>query len=106
VKDKTALPKKEVPLKVQKKLGKLRDAIDRADRDLLKSLQKRNKAVTQVGVLKRKFDLPVVQPERWKEVVENRVKRGNKLKIGEKFLRAVLELIHEESVSIQQRGKK
>jgi chorismate mutase len=94
------------PPKVQKKLGKLRDSIDQADRDLLKAFAKRMKAVEQVGKLKHKYSLPIVQPERWKEVVENRVKRGNKLKIGEKFLREVLELIHEESVHIQQRGKK
>ena len=95
-----------VPKKIQKRLGKLRNAIDRADRDLLIALKKRNKAVEQVGTLKQKFELPIVQPERWKEVVENRVKRGNKLKIGEKFLRELLELIHEESVRIQKRGKK
>jgi chorismate mutase len=98
--------KPALPTKVQKKLGKLRIAIDKADRDLLKSLQKRNKAVEQVGKLKRQFDLPIYQPDRWKEVVENRVKRGNKLKIGEGFLREVLELIHQESIRIQKRGKK
>ena len=98
--------KTTVPKKIQKRLGELRRAIDRSDRDLLNALQKRNKAVEQVGNLKRKFELPIVQPERWKEVVENRVKRGKKLKIGETFLREILELIHEESIRIQKRGKK
>jgi len=95
-----------VPEKVKKKLLKLRDAIDRADRDLLKAFQKRNKAVEKVGVLKRAHKLPVVQPERWLEVLENRVARGRKLKIHEPFLREILELIHQESIRIQKRGTK
>ena len=102
----TTKAKPIIPQKVQKKLGKLRDAIDDADRDLLKAFQKRNQAVEHVGKLKCQYDLPIVQPERWKEVVENRVKRGNKLKINEGFLREVLELIHLESIRIQKRGKK
>lgn len=99
-------PKTEIPEKTQKKLLKLRIAIDQADHDLLKAFEKRNKAVKKVGELKRLHDLPIVQPERWKEVVENRVKKAKKLKIHEPFLREVLELIHQESVRLQQRGKK
>jgi chorismate mutase len=97
---------KELPKNVQKKLDKLRKAIDRADKDLLKAMQKRHQAVAALGAVKRKHALPIVQPERWKEVVENRVSRGKKLKIHEPFLRSVLTLIHEEAVRIQERGKK
>jgi chorismate mutase len=97
---------KELPKDVKKKLEKCRKAVDRADKEILKALQKRHQAVEQVGAVKRKHKLPIVQPERWKEVVENRVARGNKLKLHEPFLREVLDLIHKESVRIQERGKK
>ena len=94
------------PKKVLKKLLKFRDAIDKADHALLKAFQKRNQVVEKVGKLKRQYKLPIVQPERWKEVLENRVKRGNRLNIHEPFLREVLELIHQESIRIQKRGDK
>jgi chorismate mutase len=93
--------KTEIPKKVQKKLAKLRDRIDEADRDLLRALQKRNKASSLVGKLKNEHKLPLVQPDRWKEVVENRVKRGLKMSLHEPFLRQLLELIHADSLRIQ-----
>jgi chorismate mutase len=97
---------KPAPKKVQKKLLKFRHAIDQADRALLKAFQKRARVSERVGKLKREFNLPIVQPERWKVVVEDRVKQGKRLKINEAFLRNILELIHHESIRIQKRGKK
>ena len=90
---------------LQEKLKNLRTEIDSADKILIEVLYHRFKAVKKVGKLKKKLGLPLVQKERWEEVVIDRVKRGNKIKLNELFVRAMLRIIHQESVRIQ-RGKK
>jgi chorismate mutase len=94
---------------LQTNLKRLRKKIDRADRALFQALSLRTKAVTEIGHLKRRHGLPVLQKARWKEVMRERVKIAKGLGISEAFVKRVLTLIHKESIRIQTRprnGKK
>jgi len=86
---------------VSTKLNALRKEIDAADQALLAALGTRFKSVKKVGSIKRANDLPVVQKNRWQEVVEDRLKRAKKLGVSEEFTRSLLKLIHKEAVRIQ-----
>ncbi len=91
--------------KLKEKMKTLRLEIDSADKLLVEVLQHRFKAVKKMGKLKNANKIPLYQKARWNEVMADRVKRAKKLKVNENFMRAVLKLIHQESIRIQ-RGKK
>ena len=86
---------------VEQELKKLRDEINKQDRLLLQILKNRFKIVKKVALLKKKHNLPILQKNRWKIIVEDRVRRGIKLKINPDFTSSLMKLIHKESVRFQ-----
>lgn len=92
--------------KTLKQLKALRLKIDQTDYVLFKALSKRFKYVQKVGKIKKKFDLPILQKDRWEEIVKDRLKLGKKISISEDFTRNLLKLIHHESIQLQQRKTK
>lgn len=88
---------------MSKKLNLLRKKIDRADHALLKAFGARFKAIKEVGILKKKLKMPIVQHARWHHVVKDRLKKAKKLKLSPSFTKAVYKLIHDEAIRIQKR---
>lgn len=86
-------------------LKRLRTRIDRADRALLEALSARFRAVLEVGELKRELGLPVVQKNRWLELMEDRLRQANRLELSKDFIQAVFKLIHKEAIRLQSRKK-
>lgn len=82
-------------------LEQLREKIDRLDDDLLDLLAKRMEVAREIGRYKRENKLPVVQSSRYKSLMENRVAEGVKLDMSADFIKALLAVIHEESVRQQ-----
>jgi chorismate mutase len=91
--------------KTDRELKRLRGKIDQADKALLKAFSARFDAVTKVGKLKKKLNLPVVQKARWKELLSDRVKRAKRLGVSEIFVKKVFGEIHLEAIRIQKRRK-
>ena len=56
---------------MHKELKKLRKKIDKIDKNLTKTLGKREKVAIEIGGIKKKYDLPVEDREREKEILEN-----------------------------------
>ncbi len=82
-------------------LRELRREIDRLDGELLDILARRMAVAREIGMYKRCNSIPVVQPERYGEVMESRVDKGVSLGLGREFLNTLLSCIHEESVRQQ-----
>lgn len=82
-------------------LQSLRGSIDMIDNELLEVLSRRMALSREIGEYKRSHDMPVVQPGRYKKLIEERVKQGEELGMSERFMQEFLEAIHEESVRQQ-----
>lgn len=84
-------------------LLKFRDKIDSLDASLLTILAERIDVVKKVGEYKKKHKLPVYQPDRYKELIKRRQKSGSSLGIDESFIRSLFNLIHDNSLNVQNK---
>lgn len=84
----------------------LRSEIDKLDRKLLLLLQERMKVSERIGAIKAESHLPIVQPERYRALIEDRLREGRLLGLDEGFLRELFSSIHEASVHTQHTDTK
>lgn len=82
-------------------LDSLRDRIDSIDMEILDALRRRMEVSSEIGQLKRKCRMPVVQPERFNEMMDGRLAEGLRMGLSEKLLREIFLSIHTESVARQ-----
>lgn len=75
--------------------------IDAIDSELLALLARRLEAARAIGTLKQEAGMAVVQPDRYRAIIESRVAEGGKLGLDADFVRSIMETIHEESVRQQ-----
>ena len=85
-------------------LSKLRDEIDRIDREIIALLCKRFEIVEDVAKLKRETNTDIEDGEREAEIIDNckAESRGN---IDETFIEKLMRLIIDESKKVQERLK-
>lgn len=95
-------PDPESP-EVREILNNIRQHIDRCDDDLVELLDKRMKLAEEIGNLKKKNNLTVVQNKRWDEILQRRIEQGKELNMSSDFIYKVFEAIHEESILHQIR---
>ncbi|MBF0546951.1 MAG: chorismate mutase [Candidatus Riflebacteria bacterium] len=88
------------------RLGKLRRRVDAADRRLLRALADRFSAVHEIIVEKEAISLGSFQKARWEEVVATRSDWAMSLGLDQRFVSALLRLIHSESLRIQRQSRK
>lgn len=83
------------------KLEELRAVIDRLDHDIISQLAKRMEVSRKIGEHKKLNDLTILQPERWNEILLDRANFSSGKGITEKFVSALLDAIHAESIHQQ-----
>lgn len=81
----------------------LRARIDTLDKEILKLLGDRMKISKKIGKIKRIQNLPRLQKQRWQEVLQDRVREGQKSGLHETFVQCIWETIHQES--LRQQGE-
>jgi len=82
-------------------IDQLRARIDVIDENLLTLLKSRMGISKEIGQYKKDHNIAILQMQRWDELVEDMIRKGSKDGLGEHFLRALFNDIHEESVRIQ-----
>ena len=82
-------------------LMQLRRQIDQLDNELIEVLAKRMNISREIGAYKRDHNMPVVQPNRYGDIMNTRILAAKSMGIGEEFMRSILSAIHEESVRLQ-----
>ena len=82
-------------------LQDLRSKVDHLDRDLLELMSQRLKLSHRLGALKKEYDLPILQPKRWEQILETRNRDGASLGLNPSFLNKWLQLMHQESIQRQ-----
>ncbi|MDE5607978.1 MAG: bifunctional 3-deoxy-7-phosphoheptulonate synthase/chorismate mutase type II [Muribaculaceae bacterium] len=79
----------------------LRQHIDALDTELLEILAKRMDISRQIGRYKKDHNIPVVQTERYDDILRSRISQAAEIGIPDDFVRHIFSLIHEESVRLQ-----
>ena len=82
-------------------LADWRRRIDDLDRKLVELLNERSRCALEIGKLKQKENLPLYQPEREKEVLEN-AERNNHGPLTNAAIRRLFERIIDEARSAER----
>ena len=75
----------------------LREEIDSLDNALIELLDERMKVCREVGMYKKEHNVPVVQNDRFYEILEKRTRQGEERGMDGEFIKRVFCNIHEES---------
>lgn len=82
-------------------LDSLRKKIDEIDETIFEKISERMKVAAKIGEYKYKNKITVLQIERWKQILENRINFGEAVGLNPDFMKKLLQLIHQESIRIQ-----
>ena len=82
-------------------LNELRAQIDKLDDQLLEVLVRRMRVSRDIGQYKKEHDMPILQAQRYEELLARRAAQAVELGMDREFMRTVLQAIHEESVRQQ-----
>ena len=83
------------------KIEDWRGKINEIDRQLVRLLNERSKVAMEIGKLKRQANLPLYQPEREREVLEN-AERANSGPLPDTAIRRLFERILDEARSVER----
>jgi len=77
---------------MKNQLESLRKQINEIDEQIISLLAKRMKVVKEVGHLKRKNNIPILDRSRWQKVIKS--KKG--------YIKKIWKIIHDEALRIEQ----
>ena len=81
----------------------LRKEIDELDTQLLQLLAKRMGISREIGTYKKEHNMPILQSNRYDEILKSRRERGEQLDLDGEFVNKIMTAIHEESVRVQMK---
>ena len=84
-----------------KDLASLRAEIDQLDEQLWEIIGKRVDVARQIGEWKHQHDEPIVQTQRYQEVLKHCRQVGTQYGLSEELIREVMEALHKESVRVE-----
>lgn len=87
----------------QKALSELRAKIDIADNQLLEVLSKRMKISDDIGKVKAKQNVAILQSKRWNEILGRMILEGEENGLSEEFILRIYKAIHQESINHQKK---
>ena len=85
----------------ENKLENLRGRIDAIDHEIMEVLAQRMGIVKQIGQYKKENKVTALQINRWAQIMEDRSHLAEKLDLDDVFIKALFQLIHEDSVRQQ-----
>ena len=85
----------------ENKLENLRGRIDAIDHEIMEVLAQRMGIVKQIGQYKKENKVTALQINRWAQIMEDRSHLAEKLDLDDAFIKALFQLIHEDSVRQQ-----
>jgi chorismate mutase len=84
-------------------LTELRKQIDEIDMALIDTLAKRMRISREIGTYKKEHEMPILQTNRYDEIINKRAAEGVSLEMDADFMKTVFEAIHSESVRQQMK---
>jgi len=86
---------------VKARIARLRTEISYVDSRIIHELAERMRWVEEIGKIKQKHGIAVLQIDRWGTLLEDHVARAHAAGLDGDFIKAVFELIHAEAVRRQ-----
>ena len=86
-----------------KELENLRIKIDDADSQILDILGIRMKVSDEIGKIKKKQNVAILQSERWKNILKKMISDGKQRGLSEDFILKIFKAIHQESINHQEK---
>jgi len=86
---------------VKGKIARLRAEISHVDSQIIQDLAERMKWVEEIGKLKQQHGIPVLQINRWENLLKDHTAKAQQLGLDGEFIKAVFELIHAQAVKRQ-----
>ena len=83
-------------------LNSLRANIDVLDEKIIETLGKRMEVSKGIGVLKKENNVSILQANRWSDILEKMILRGDEKNLSEQFILKTFKAIHQESINHQQ----
>ncbi len=80
-----------------------RDEIDQIDNEVFDLFSRRMAVAERIGKVKKANDVAILQGSRWSNIREKVIAAASGLNLSEEFLQTILEAIHLESISRQNR---
>lgn len=78
-----------------------RKKIDSLDKLLIQVLGSRQRVVREVGIYKKKNNVPPLQPARFKQVLDKAIAAGAKEGLSAQFITQMMNAIHDESLRLE-----
>lgn len=80
----------------------LRSKINDLDKELINVLSKRCNVSRKIGDYKKEKNITIFQKTRWSNLLNEILKESKNLNLNESFIKKIFELIHKESIFIQE----
>lgn len=84
-------------------LAKLREQINHIDDELLTLIGQRMKIADKIGEYKRDNNVTILQTNRWNEILDRAVNKGEQLGLSKEFIIRYFDAVHLESISHQNK---
>jgi len=85
----------------QQKLNLFRRELDLIDTNLIDLLKDRMGISAEIGALKHKENVSILQSARWSDILKNMIEKGTKNGLDKEFVEQIFRAIHVESIKIQ-----
>lgn len=82
-----------------------RAKIDSIDKKLIALLGEREQIVKEIGIYKAKNNIPALQADRFKQVLEKTIEAGKQEGLSATFITELMNAIHKESLRIEEEIK-
>ena len=82
-------------------LSRLRNQIDSIDAELLSLIAKRMKVSEEIGSFKKEQNMAVLQMDRWRTVLNDRIIKGESLGLIAESVKDIFDIIHKDSIERQ-----
>lgn len=84
-------------------LEKLRQQINHLDDELMHLLGQRMKIAEKIGEFKKNNDITILQTNRWNEILERAIRKGDNLGLTREFITKYFDAVHMESINHQNK---
>lgn len=85
-----------------KDINELRGTIDQIDEKIIYLLKERMNIVSEIGKIKKKNSLPILDKKRKAELLEINKNFAHKTGISKNLIEKIFSLIHDEAVKLQK----
>lgn len=97
----TLVERSKTSLSNEEHLLRLRNQIDSIDDELLSLIAKRMKVSEEIGSFKKEQNMAVLQMDRWKTLLNDRILKGMSLGLNAESVKDIFDIIHKDSIERQ-----